>query len=68
MSKHATPPPVPPMFYRPTEVAQAIGTSVRTVKARMADGTIPSTTVGRCRLVPAAWLHDLEAQAHKGAA
>lgn len=62
--------PAPPLptFLRIQQVADALAVDPRTVKNRIADGTIPAVKVGGCTLVPASFLTNLDAQAHGSAA
>jgi len=43
---------IPRLALVPREAAQALGVSERTVGTWIADGTIPSVLIGRCRLIP----------------
>ena len=45
------------------EVARAFGISRRTVERHVRAGLIPTVALGRRRLIPAAWVVELEAEA-----
>lgn len=44
---------MPAEFIPPTDVADRLGVSVKTVRRRIADGTIPAVRVGRLIRIPA---------------
>lgn len=45
------------------EIGQALGISRRTTERHIRGGLIPTVRVGRRRLVPVAWVAELEAEA-----
>jgi len=53
----------PPQFLRLAEVAKALHVSLRSVRNRLDDGSIPVVRIGGVPLVPAQWLRDLQDEA-----
>lgn len=54
MAKPQTKPPIEKLLYRKSEVAFALGLSVRTVIRMIADQKLSTRRFGRCVLIPAA--------------
>lgn len=48
-----------PDMVRADKAAEKLGVSSRTVKRAIARGEIPGTRLGRCYLLPAAWLAEV---------
>ena len=44
--------PIPRLALTPREASQALGVSERTIGAWISEGILPSTKIGRCRLLP----------------
>lgn len=44
--------PLDRLLYRPPEAAAIMGVSRSTIYRRLVDGSLPSLTIGRCRLIP----------------
>jgi len=49
---------IPRIALTPRETAQSIGVSERTVNTWIAEDVLPSTLIGRCRLIPVAALRE----------
>ncbi|MCM2316950.1 MAG: helix-turn-helix domain-containing protein [Thermoanaerobaculia bacterium] len=50
--RYAARKPLPPLFYTADRVAEMLSLSIRTIRRRLADGTLPHTRLGTRVLIP----------------